>query len=37
MPPLLLPTLQWCAQQLTHEDRDYLNTFKPVLELPSIA
>jgi hypothetical protein len=31
--PPLIPTLHWCAAQLTPRDRDFLQSFKPVIEL----
>ncbi len=31
--PLLIPTLEWCVRQLTPDDTDYLQSFKPVIEL----
>jgi predicted phosphodiesterase len=30
----LLPTLQWCAQQLVPEELEYLQSFIPVLDVP---
>src|SRR5688500_4764592 len=32
--PPLLPTLQWCAQQLAPDDLEYLAPFSSVLEVP---
>jgi predicted phosphodiesterase len=32
--PLLIPTLNWCADQLDDQEQQYLNSFKPSLDLP---
>jgi predicted phosphodiesterase len=32
--PPLIPSLYWCASQLSLKDFNYLNTFEPVLEIP---
>ena len=32
--PPLIPSLNWCASQLSLADLDYLNSFKSILEIP---